>query len=510
MWSVALVLFAVCALRQPEWRGDSREYLAYARAFAAHLSPAIRQEDVEWTTRVLRESDPTFESLLAGGSGRLGKGLVIGNYMFIRMERGHFYSYHFWLYSAFIAPFLLLTSSLGVSALTAFALANLTFVVLALSYLAFVWVASAFAKQTLAALFMLTGTTFYVWWPHPEVFTACALLVASMAISDRHWVLAMFVTALAATQNPPLIIFLGVLAVGHAAQPGLVRGAGHSVRFRLDGSVRVLGVTLAAFTIALLPLAFFYSTLGVLNPISAAGAADVSFMSWSRMFSLYFDLNQGMIVAIPGVFLGVAILGTLGVARLLRRGPGALSSWRPLVAGVTISVITSVATLSAENWNSGQSVFMRYAYWLSVPLTVGFVSSLEALPRGWRTLLGIVAIASQVGIVMSYGIWGKHADYLALKPAAAYVMKRYPRLYNPVPEIFVERTLHREWIPRPEPLVFRYPTSGMPSKVLVRASRAGPIVETLRSECDGVSVAAADGGWVYVNVSGNCRAREPA
>lgn len=517
VWSMALLLFGVGALRNGTMVGDGKEYLAYAYAFASHLSPDIRQEDLErLATSIPKNNTGFLHSLPTLGLGKpFGDGGQTDRWMFARTADGHLYTHHFWLYSALVAPFLLLTNWMGLNAFRAFPLANLAFVFVSLGYLAFFWRGTAFQKQTLAALFLLTGTTYYIWWPTPEIFTASCLLLALMAVYDRRYVLALLMTALPATQNPPLLGFLIVLAAMYALQRGLIGVVGGKFRCRIAGNLRVFLVSGVAFGIALLPLAFFYLTFGVLNPLVAMGAGNPALLSWRRLFSLYFDLNQGMIVALMGVFIGIAFVAVLLVGKGLEHGNNLISilySFRPLAAGVAVSVLMAIPALTTGNWNSGHAVFMRYAYWLSVPILFGFIVSLSALPRQWRIMLAIATVFAQFVGVMYYDIWGKNwrSNWLEFKPVAKRVMIHFPSLYNPEPEIFLERLIHRDAILGESGYhdrVFSYPSADAPRKVLVPTSRFRETLNDLQSKCETVRVASVAGNWMYLNVLGKCSVR---
>jgi hypothetical protein len=508
LWTIILAVTFVGSFRQAAWFGDGREYLLYARAFAAHLSPDIREDDVDRAASIMRHGDPVLErDFRAMGTGRpLGSTARVDTAGFVRAADGRLYTWHFWLYPALVSPFLALTELLRVPPLAAFLLCNWALVLITLGYVAFRWGGMPSQKHLLASLFLLTGTTYYVWWPHPEVFTASLVLLALMAASDRRYGWSMLATALAAAQNPPLIVLLAALALKALFDQGLLGAGARSAGNRPHGSRWTIQVIVGAFAVALAPVAFFWATSRVANPIAAVGAADTSLISVSRLESMFFDLNQGMAIGIPGVALGVAVLTVVGLAQLRdRRNSGGWRVLRPIILGVTLSIIMAVPALAATNWNSGQSAFSRYAYWLSIPITFAVVVSLAALPPRWRVTLGVSIVAVQLVTAAYYGFWGNNArsDHVAFKPAARYVLLRFPELYNPEPEIFIERLRHREGVPdspTDADSIFRFPETGEPTKILVRESRLADVTTSLRRACRTLSTAPVEGGWVYLNI----------
>lgn len=408
---------------------------------------------------------------------------------------------------------------MGAAPAIAFVLCNWAFVFIALVYLVWGWGGTPTQKQLLAGLFLLSGTTYYIWWTHPEVFTASLLLLALMTASDRRYLWSMFLVAIAATQNPPLLFLTAALAVMVAYDKHLIHLTCRSVSIQLKGNYQTILLSILALSIALAPVIFFYKVLGVSNPIVAAGGADISLISLSRLYSLFFDLNQGMVVAMPGVFLGVVILLFLGIlmAWRIKKPASVIVPFLPLLLGVLISIVMAVPALATTNWNHGQSVFSRYAYWLSIPIIFGFVTSLKSLPRRWGIGLGATVIIIQLMTLSYYGVWGRNwrSDYLSFKPMAQYVFLHYPWLYNPVPEIFIERLSHQEGMPEihdKKLLVFSYPNNDNPTKILVHQSQIKDEYIDLHRSCKSVSTKTVEKGWVYLNVIGQdgCSERKPS
>ncbi len=528
VWALALGVLLALALPRSRIIGDGREYLLYAQAFAAHLSPDIRPSDLARVAGMLERSDPGFGELAESfgneqqlGSLRFGRG-------FVTAPDGRLYSWHFWLYPLLVAPFLLLVQAIGQAPALAFTLCNGVFVAGALAYLLLRWQAAPAARALLAGLFLTTGTTYYLWWSHPEVYTASLLLLALMTGSDRRYGPAMLASALAATQNPPLVLLLGGLAVlglwdaRRARAPTRLAAAG--VAGRPDGRhsprlAPLLAYLAASLVIAALPALFFGATLGVLNPIAAGGAADPGLIGVQRLMSMYFDLNLGLVVAAPGILIGIALTAVLlavawlrglraGTAAAARAEPdpdrGFVAVARPglvLLACIAISAAMALPALSTTNWNHGQTVFSRYAYWLGVPLVFGLVIGLRALAPPIRIAVGLFVIGTQALAVAYYGLFGNtwRGDYLAFKPVSSQLMRHLPALYNPVPEIFIERIAGRELpagaasAPRE---AYAFPPDGPPTKLLVSARLADAMI----AACAPASVVPVEGGWRYLNL----------
>lgn len=61
-WSGLLAAILVTSLYQATLIGDGREYLLYAKAISAHLSPDMRAEDIKYVASILDKEELDFRS----------------------------------------------------------------------------------------------------------------------------------------------------------------------------------------------------------------------------------------------------------------------------------------------------------------------------------------------------------------------------------------------------------------------------------------------------------------
>ncbi|MBS0371415.1 MAG: hypothetical protein JSS57_19710 [Proteobacteria bacterium] len=516
IWLVVLLTLLLTAIPKGDLTGDGREYLLYAHAFATHASPDLRAEDLKFFNDYMENTHrgPYLDFLTlgegrdfpSGGAHFDGKG-------FIRTQGGQVYSWHFWLYSLCVAPFLMLVSALGGKPETAFVFCNWSFLVLTFSYMLHCWKGSIIQKWLLGGLFLLGGTTYYLWWTHPEVLTASLLLLGLMAFTDKRYRLAIGATSIAATQNPPLIFLLASMSVWiiwNARRYSDHENA--AIAWNWPSMLKRIAEAGIALAFSLTPVAFYWSTCKVTNPIAAAGWADVSLVSIKRLAALYFDLNMGMIVALPATMLaGTAFLFSwlIGAARAPSKSAN-VSSWGiPLLLGIAISVTMALPSLSSTNWNHGQTVFGRYAYWLAIPITFGLVLAIARL--GHKTTLALVALLliGQAATVSYYGFWGKRSgsNFVVFKQFAIPVMLHYPSLYNPLPEIFAERLLGIDLFnptSKEGPNSYSFPDTAHPTKILARGEELAKLISQSRMACNKVKTHATELGWTYINIPQSC------
>jgi hypothetical protein len=226
-------------------------------------------------------------------------------------------------------------------------------------------------------------------------------------------------------------------------------------------------------------------------------AVDTGLIGLERLKSFLFDLNQGLAPNLPGVILGVVVLLVLQKPTL----DLALRSFAVLCAVLAMAT----PTLAAPNWNSGSIVIMRYAYWAAMPL-VALLLELAA-SVAWRRAALVLCLfaAGQLAVLATNGLRGEDASYLRHGWLARTVLARAPSAYEPVTEVFVERTLGREAGLR-EDQALAWPRHGWPKKVLVHESiKFAPAMDCpAGTEPMPSSLSRLSGGWEYQNGPFRC------
>jgi hypothetical protein len=177
---------------------------------------------------------------------------------------------------------------------------------------------------------------------------------------------------------------------------------------------------------------------------------------------------------------------------------------RVVLINAAMLLFLGLGASATANWNHGAPGPSRYAIWM-----LPFVFfSVVTLREAWRSRrrFGIAmtaAIASQALIVYTQGGLVVHANYLEHSYAAAFVLRRAPWLYNPSPEVFAARTLHRDTFAATllqEPVVYR--TEAGCHKAWARPEDEEPL-KAICGPLPSATVAAirqgVPGDWRYVN-----------
>lgn len=376
------------------WIGDGLEYLAMARNLA-HLSPpALTGDELRTAAATFGESADLIRiPLLVGADGRQDFP-------------------HFWFYPLLGAPFARAAEALGVSPTFGFTALN----VLLLCGAA--WVLAG--RLPAAAVLLIVGSP-VVWWidkAHTEVFTVSLLSAAgALLVAAPPWALP--VLAAAATQNPPLVVLLGL---------ALVYVAG--VASPRDPRLRVT-VPLALALSLLHPL-YYWSRIGRSSPLLQGTTLHVP--APRELTSVLWDPNLGILPHFPVL----ALLFGVGLFWLLRRTGRRRLGPLLLIAAVAFLLFSFAQT---SNFNHGGTRGpSRYGLWLvpfGVPVLLAFA---ERLRHAGFTALALVSFAGSL-VVFHPRL---PQAYLEPSPLARRLWRQAPGLDNPLPEVFVERVRRAE------------------------------------------------------------------
>jgi len=395
-----LMLIAAASVR-PIVTGDGPEYLFMVQAWQDHASPDLRDEDIAAAEPILARNGFAVQDPHRG---------------YFQGRNDRLYSWHFWLYPAAVVPAKALLSLVGGNALAAFQVTNVLLLLLALVA---AWprrdddVEEQFRGWIFVVLAACSPVLWYLRWNSAEVFSWAAVM-GCLALAQRGKLApAALLASLGAVQNPPILL-LAMFVLGLAV-------AGRRRK--------QIAWTAAGASLSLLPFLFSLVVFGVPNLIAAQGMSSLSFVSAGRFWSFFLDLNQGVLPYAP-VTLGLLCWAMWIAIRRKRQRELALAS-------VMMGMVLLTATTAS--WNCGAAGMLRYAVWI-LPVIAWLVARLLPLTRT-TTLLVMGALATQMlAVVLHDGTM----DNDRFRPAARVVLDHAPRLYNPVHEVFAERTMGGE------------------------------------------------------------------
>jgi hypothetical protein len=482
--ALAVLLAILYVFVQPNYTGDVEEYAVMTVALAQHGSPDLRPGDAATAKTLLPWLAPQLDELAQG----LGKPGDVPRQGYYRGHDGRAYAIHFFAYPALAALAYKLVPLAGAHGFKCFLAVNLAFVFvlgLALRRLFGSNARAAFG----VALFLLCGGFLYAPWSGPETMSASALLAALALYATGAPVSAGLLAGIAATHNPPIVLFAAFAPLMRLCLTW-ERGAGLAANARRAiGARELLGSTLTCVLFAL-PVAFnlwAFSTPSIIAKVSTS----IEFATANRLFSLYFDLNQGMLVGVPGLFAALLLCGWRGRAAALA------------ACALLFSVALAAPSLVPHNWNSGGAGMMRYAFWAAMPLLFAFLWRLRERAR-WPVALLAVLVALQVAAI----VHARKYNATEFSPLARWVLAHAPRAYHPDPEIFHERATHAEGALDPR-VVDSYEAGGIVVKRLFNLDNLN--ADTVlcgpgRALSPASAIVAADRNWRYINGPVECTA----
>ncbi len=453
---IVLLSLAALLLTRPSKSGDFQEYALMTIALAAHGSPDIRLHDVAVADRLSPE--PGFVALHARLRDGMRQGAAHPVPGFVRGKDGGYYAIHFFAYPALAALPFKLIDSLGGKPFKAYQVVNLA--ALAILVIALYRFTGSPRRAMFGTLFfLLSGGVLYSNWCSPEFFSACALLAGLLFVLLGRPYVAALLAGVAAMQNPPLVFFSVFAPLIRVCYLHAQEGAGWGAAVRTVLTRHTILASILQALLAALPVLYNGAVFGVPS-IIATLATDRSLVTPARLFSFYFDLNQGAIVGFPAA-MGLVLAGLAGMAQ---PGPRGRLRWLPhTLAALLFSLAMALPSLSTSNWNAGSAGMMRYAFWGCMPVLYLALAYLQHARRRPAAVLAALLLV-QAGAVK----YARSYQHVEFSPLAHFMLERFPRWYEPEPEIFLERTVHVDGAAGAHALAI-YPSAAAPRKILFKA-----------------------------------------
>ena len=410
---VCLCIFSRNSLHIPY--GDGVEYVMMTESLYNHQSPELRNEDASEYINYLEKRGFQIHKIDAFRlATKLGEdGVWLPGYYKSKVN-GNWYSYHFWMYSVVCVPARFILEHLEGDIRATGLMTNL-FLIFWGMWLILRLKQFTQGQRIILALFLaVSPTLFYIDWIHSEVFSAVLVFMAVVYYSVQRKYLSLFLFSLAATQNPTLAIPALFIFIEILYKNG--------IKWKV-----LLLLFVSSFWIVL-PALFYKHYFGVTSLISNTGLLQWDVVSFRRLWSFFFDLNQGIILGIP--LLLFLLIGFLIYDLIKWR------AFKPYLFLVSILVM-SLFFMQMTVWNDGNSVIKRYAVWcIPIIIVVFFLRTLK-LKRHWFYILGVLVISTQVVAIASQQSFYKpywHGSFF--NKLGRYALSNYPDYYNPEPVIF--------------------------------------------------------------------------
>jgi len=397
--------------------GDIVEYFGITESLINHQSLNLTQIDIDKLLLVI--DAPKFSN-----PGYYIKGID-----------GARYPVHFFAYSILLIPMRLILESVGKNPLLTFPLTNLILLFLALMVIFRVYLNKLSNRLFGLALVLFSPLVFFISWPGPDLFYCLLLLLSLFALNQKQYFLASFFSALASWQSQPLLIL--------------------SLFFILLYFLKQKKVVWSIYLIIVLAIPYLYNLLvfGVFSPwlvfqdnwtkLYGFGMQNLSLLkTWEQ----FFDLNIGLFWY-SSLILGLFVFGALKAVR-----KNQVFLWLILAF-----FLTSFFYQTNPAWNYGTAGYgpTRHVLFL-IPLLIFFIIqeiSFKTVKK-YLVYLLILALIQGYSLIFNGFLAPDTTKTLYHSPYAEYVLNKYPQLYNPTPEIFMDRTLHTD-VTKPTSAIYK-------------------------------------------------------
>jgi hypothetical protein len=481
--------------------GDGFEDILMTRAFIARLSPSLQlaeadamigdPRNVEYYTLDPRYG--TLQQLHLQPDQQYA-------FPWFRGRDSGIYSWHFWLYSLFVTPFLLLAMLTGFSDAMAFLWANLFLASMALVAIWMLYRGSRLHRFILMTAFLCAGTVYYLRWNHTEVFTASLLMIGLLLLRREHLKSASVFFALAGQQNPPVLLLLPIVFLMDFV---------HLKATKFACWKKFVPAWAGIGAIAGLAIGFSLYEFGVPNLI-AIYFADKNLMSIARTLSLYFNPNFGGFYAAPLMLVGLIALPfcfwRLRQLAPVCASPGVNVKWALLFT--IMSIILAVPSTVNIDFNPGIQIIHRYSYWILMPLIMLLGEMMQTILLRQKILLAVLAVGQVFITHRLYNSPEPLKSFIRFTIAELVLLDHFPHWYNPTPEIFVERSNEAREILSPDDFYF-WVYHGEIRKILFhgkdKIASFPKCLDRSSPEAYVVSKKKVEKGWRYWNLRKGCR-----
>ncbi|MFN4082754.1 MAG: hypothetical protein ACK4K9_03915 [Bacteroidia bacterium] len=453
------LLLVYAFTQKPYPTGDAAEYIFMTEAFINHQSPDIRYEDFEsfyrdqstksnWAEMGKQDFFLAIADTIKNFTTLNSNFLLNHEYIgFVGSEKRKVISIHFFIYPLLNVPVRLLLKPFKVEPLKVYQITNVLLFVLFICYVVFCFSFEPKVRTALFFMLLFSPAYWYLGWVHADlmicIFTGLGLLL----FYKQKPLTGMFLVALAGTQNQPLVFLLAYM--------GFVYWKEHN--FKVFAAFKAI----VACVIILWPSLYNYIHFGKTSLISSSGYTGLQYVSFARIYGFFFDLNQGLIYALPFLLPYFIYIVIKQIIQLK-------INMNYLLILVVFAMVFSFSILKL--WNMGQAIVSRYAAWVAYIFIAFFI---------WQVSKGnikpkIVYFASAVQVLAFLLLTPVPKNILIhewnsdkMKWPSKWVLEYLPSMYNPDPDIFAMRVAAKnaEWADLP---IYYFGSNQKIKKVLIR------------------------------------------
>ncbi len=405
--TIVFVLF-VCLLNAPinQNGGDILEYYGITQSLMSHGGIDLNVADRHELSR------------------EFGTGLLEDPQYYLSSPNGGEYPVHFIAYSLLLFPVRLVLSAFGLPLRLMFGFTNLMLLSGVVWFIMRHILHDERKRWLLLVLVFASPLITFLMWPGADIYGVSLILLALFLLAAKHDDTAVMAAALASWQSQPLTM----VAAGFA----LI-----AVIDRIQTKRHFWDIALGS-SFVLVPTLYSLAIFNATSPwLLFEGKHEVTILNITAQkgIELLLDLNIGLIWYAP--LISLAGLGMVVYS-------AAKKQWRMGVLLLTM-IATALVYETNSNWHNGTAGYgpSRYALFM-LPFAIW---ALVSYPFSTKIIIGLALLIVGTQAIALYPnryVYPRFANTLEHSPQARFVLDRWPGVYNPTPEIFVERTLHAE------------------------------------------------------------------
>lgn len=475
--------------KEPYIEGDGFEYAVMTESFYNHFSPDLQTQDLVSFKYNIYKSYKTNEFPKGEYIDGLCWNLNQATHAFKQDINGFFYSkqkkfycYHYYTYSLFCVPARIIGEWTGSPILHTFYKTNALLVIITCLILLFSFSKNLYISIFSALCFCFGSCYWYLGWEHTEIFSTSLVVWGLVFFLNKKRLLGLFFIALATSQTQTLMLFLALLAFW----------AVFDKKFNIKYMFYTFLVCFVAFT----PIIFYYYHFDTTNLIKDMGFLDNKYITGTRLFGFYFDLNQGMVLAMPLILITYIVLYVRSL----------ISNIKTLKFHLLFPVICICMTLVASsmgNWNPGQSIVHRYTTWIGAIIFVHTFYLLDEYNNSDKKLFLLSSFLwTQIIACFYFQTFNKFDwEQENHKDIATWVLDNYPEFYNPDPIIFSVRTDRVYAFGNVTEPIFYFDKERRIKKVMFNKDHLDKLKKYCGKNCDvsKFSTYKDDYGWAYMH-----------
>ena len=274
-------------------------------------------------------------------------------------------------------------------------------------------------------------------WPGPDLFVITLLTVSLFAFAKKEYLFAILLSTVASWHSQPVLIVTFFFLLSYVV-------IGHTQQKKFAITTKILATAFGVGLLSLIPYLYNYLAFGVLTPwtllqdgwttVRGFGLHNASVQ---KFYEQFFDLNIGIFWYSPILFIASLFYF------MRNHTKNTLLNYFYLA----IFCLTLLFYQTNPGWHYGTSGFGPGRHSIIVLALLFFITTQLIASQTKKFTIGFIAFLLVIqGSILSKNnfLEPKLENTLHNSFFASFILDSLPELYNPTPEIFVDRTNHTD------------------------------------------------------------------